>query len=128
DAILRTSYGVRFLERAYDMFTCFQLRQNASSCCWTSCRAVVFARKSYVAGKRKPSGFVHRRGVKQGTTTTRVARSYCRSPSATGLPFFRSAMPATTRTRRAICARVKPSGKMIRNGFGGGGRTVVVGA
>ena len=46
---------------------------------------VVFARKSYVAGKRKPSRFVRRRGAKQGTTAVRDARRYGRAASATGL-------------------------------------------
>ncbi len=43
--------------------------------------------------------------------------------SFTGLWLFRWAMRATSRTRTAICARVKPSGNTIRNGFGAIGTT-----
>ena len=46
DAIVRTSYGVRFFDRAYERFTVFQFMQNALTCCATSCFDVVFARKS----------------------------------------------------------------------------------
>src|SRR5262245_58880602 len=126
DAIVSTSYGVRFFERAYDMFTVFQLAQNAFTCCATSFFDVVFARKSYVAGNRNPSTFARLCGAKQGTTSDVVARTYDARASTTGLPRFRSAIFVTAATRSAIVLRVKPSGKTIRNGFGGGGGAVVV--
>ena len=47
-----------------------------------------------------------------GTPPRRGARGRCRSCSA---------IFATAFTRSAICSRVNPSGKTIRNGFGGGG-------
>ena len=55
DAMIRTSYGVRFLLFAYARFTWFQFLQNVSSWSAASWRDVVVARKSYVAGKRNPS-------------------------------------------------------------------------
>src|SRR5689334_1619610 len=127
DAIVRTSYGVRFFDRAYDMLTDFQFWQNAFTCSVTSCLDVVFARKSYVAGKRNPSTFGCLCGAKHGMTSDLVATTYDARASATGLPFFRSAIFATAATRSAIVLRVKPSGKTIRKGFGGGGSAVVVG-
>src|SRR5690349_12071450 len=119
DAIVRTSYGVRFFERAYDMFTVFQLTQKAFTCCATSCFEVVFARKSYVAGKRNPSTFLCVCGVKHGTTSDVVARRYGARARTTGLPRLCSAILATAATRSAIVLLVKPSGKTIRNGLGG---------
>ena len=122
DAIVRTSYGVRFFDRAYDMFTDFQFVQNAFTCCATSCFDVVFARKSYVAGKRKPSTFACLCGVKHGIASDFVARTYGARASATGLPCAcarRSSRPP--RRGRPSWLRVKPSGKTMRNGFGGGG-------
>ena len=50
-----TSNGVRCFERAYARSSFFQLRWKAWSCAPTSCFDVVLRRKSYVAGKRKPS-------------------------------------------------------------------------
>ncbi len=55
DAIFSTSYGVRFFERAYERSTFDHSTWNACSCAWTSCRDVVFFRKSYSAGNRNPS-------------------------------------------------------------------------
>ena len=36
EAMVSTSYGVRFFERAYLMLTLSQFRQNAASCAFTS--------------------------------------------------------------------------------------------
>src|SRR3954452_8453169 len=129
DAIFSTSYGVRFLPRAYERSTWRQFSQNVSTWSLTSCRDVVVPRKSYVAGNRNPSTCRCACGVKQGTVSFCVATAYCLRLTATGLCFLRFAIFATTATRSAICARVKPSGKITRNGFGGGGgSTVVAGA
>src|SRR5215204_7621203 len=57
EAMIRTSYAVRFFARAARRLSCDQLRRNAVSCLFTSCRVVVFAVNSYVAGNRKPSRF-----------------------------------------------------------------------
>src|SRR6476469_2984420 len=76
DAIVSTSYGVRFFERAYDMFTDFQFAQNAFTCCATSCFDVIFPSNGYVAGKRNPSTFGCLCGAKQGITSDFVAARY----------------------------------------------------
>src|SRR6187399_2671942 len=55
DAMISTSYGVRFFDFAYETPTWFQFSWNAASCCFTSCFDVVRCSKSYVEGKRKPS-------------------------------------------------------------------------
>src|SRR5438874_1003520 len=47
DAMIKTSYGVRFLERAYLRSTRRQFSQNVVSCSCTSSRFVVFAKNSY---------------------------------------------------------------------------------
>ena len=57
------------------MFTVFQFVQNAFTCCATSCFDVVFARKSYVAGKRNPSTFARLCGAKHGIDSVFVART-----------------------------------------------------
>ena len=46
DAMIRTSYGVRFLLFAYAKSTWFHSRQNVESWSWTSCCDVVEATKS----------------------------------------------------------------------------------
>src|SRR3954451_14054128 len=104
DAIIRTSYGVRFLLFAYARFTWFQFLQNVSS--WSAARSrdFVVARKSYVAGKRNPSRFARDGGVKQGTLARRVASAYVRELSATAWCFLRAAIFATAPTRSIICA------------------------
>src|SRR4029434_514495 len=55
DAMISTSYGVRVFDRAYFRLTLLPFLRKASSWLFTSCAAVVWRRKSYVAGKRKPS-------------------------------------------------------------------------
>ena len=57
DAMISTSYGVRFFDFAYERSTLAQFSWNASSCRFTSWREVVFCTKSYVDGKRKPSSW-----------------------------------------------------------------------
>src|SRR3954468_20159933 len=121
DAMISTSYGVRFFFRAYARSTDRQFVQNARSCSTASCLPFVVARKSYVAGKRKPSRFFAFLGVKHGSVAVRVAAAYFFPFSTTGLCRLRFAIFATTSTRWIICALVKPSGKITRNGFGGGG-------
>ena len=46
DAMISTSYGVSFFERAYARFTFAQLRQNVATCCCTSERDDVVRKKS----------------------------------------------------------------------------------
>src|SRR4051794_32028510 len=104
----------------------FQLRQKAASCADTSCFPVVMRRKSYVAGKRKPSRFARLVRSKQRTTALLLAARYAVSSRRTGLWRSRTAIFATAFTRTPICRRVNPSGNTIRNGFGGGGAAVVV--
>ena len=118
---MRTSYGVRFFERAYARLSLPQFAQNAASWSCASRNDVVVRRKSYVAGNRNPSSFMRDVWPKQGTTARRVAITYPARSSATGLWRLRSAIFATAATRSAISARVNPSGKTTRNGFGGGG-------
>src|SRR5205809_2566148 len=103
------------------MFTELQLRQNAESCAVTSCFAVVRRRKSYVAGKRNPSRFLRRVRSKHRTVAFLLEARYPVSFRRTDLCRSRAAIFATAFTRAAISSRVKPSGKTIRNGFGGGG-------
>ena len=55
EAMISTSYGVRFLASAYDRSTCCHARSKASSWRLISCRDVVFDSNWYEAGKRKPS-------------------------------------------------------------------------
>src|SRR4051812_7065217 len=99
DAMIRTSYGVRFLLFAYARFTWFQFLQNVSSWSAASWREVVVARKSYVAGNRKPSRLFRCGGEKQGTFARRVDCAYVRAFRATGRRFLRAAILATARTR-----------------------------
>src|SRR5579885_893702 len=126
DAILRTSYGERFLLRAYDMSTFFQFWQNAVSCAWTSCFDGSLAMKKYVDGNRKPSGFFCNAGVKHGTRRCLVAAKYAREASLTVLSWCSAfAILATAPTCETIWVRVKPSGKMILYSWGGGGGAIV---
>ena len=74
EAIVSTSYGVRFFSCAYRRLTVLHCSQNVCSWSATSRLDVVLARNSYVAGKRKPSRFARLRGTKQETTPVRVAR------------------------------------------------------
>src|SRR5215211_5402182 len=124
--MINTSYGVRFFDFAYARSSFFHARLNATSCLFTSCFVVVLGRNSYVAGKRKPSS---ERGSlspanSPGRRDRRVRRTYCAALSFV-FTFRRSRAISFTATRRsAICAIVKPSGKMILSGFGGGGAVV----
>src|ERR671935_22491 len=101
----------------------FHARLNATSCAATSCFEVVLPRNSYVAGKRKPSSERRRPSPanRPGNADEAVAARYvfalrrgctCRS---------RNAIWSTFVIRSAISRRVKPSGKTMRKGFGGGG-------
>src|ERR671937_2941002 len=76
DAIVSTSYGVRFFERAYSRSTLLQFSQNAASWSSTSCDEVVCGKNSYVAGNRKPSILWTRVWKQGGTRGVRVAASY----------------------------------------------------
>src|ERR1043166_5719824 len=83
--MIRTSYGVRFFERAYARFSCDQLCWKACSCRFASWAEVVRTVKSYVAGKRKPSsGCLPKPGMKRGRL---VAARYVFEAS---FGFFRS--------------------------------------
>ena len=105
DAIVSTSYGVRFLRlRVREVDLASSSRRTPRAGRPTSCVDVVFARKSYVAGKRKPSRFVRRRGVKHGTTAASASHAcrYGRWRARPALPRLRSAILATALTRSAI--------------------------
>ena len=114
DAIVSTSYGVRFLLRAYERFSLLHFDVNSPSWSCTSWADVDLRSKLYVSGKRKPSS---------GSFLLPEAGDHLaasRSPRGTPFPeslTFRcdscSAIFATAVTRAAICARVKPSGKTI---------------
>jgi hypothetical protein len=118
DAMMRTSYGVRFLERAYPRSSFCQFSQNASSCSPTSCADVVCRKNSYVAGKRKPSIVCTRVWKHGGTRGFRVAARYVGCESRGRAWRSRCAIFATAATRPAMSVRVKPSGKTMRSGFG----------
>ena len=89
---------------------------------------VVPRRKSYVAGKRKPSS--ERRLPSPanfpGSVDVAVAARYAFAERRGWTCRSRKAIAFTFGIRSAISRRVKPSGKTIRNGFGGGGATAVV--
>ena len=55
EAIVSTSYGVRFLLRANERSSELHLEANSASCSPMSCADVDVRSKSYVSGKRKPS-------------------------------------------------------------------------
>src|SRR4051794_4659839 len=101
DAIFRTSYGVRFLLRAYDMSMFRQFVSNVWSCSFTRNGEVDFRSKLYVFGKRKPS---------VGSLFAPKPRITC-GPDAARYPFSEtltlrwlscSAIFATAPTRAAI--------------------------
>src|SRR5919199_4737361 len=110
------------------MSTPFHARRNAVSCEATSCFVVVRRRKSYVAGKRKPSS--ERRlpspANLPGSAEDAVSARYAFADRRGWTRRLWKAIASTFVIRSAISRRVKPSGKMIRNGFGGGGATAVV--
>src|ERR687883_1150519 len=112
------------------MSTPFHARRKATSCAAASCFEVVRRRKSYVAGKRKPSS--ERRlpspANLPGSAEEAVAARYAFSRRRGCTCRSRNAIASTFVIRSAISRRVKPSGKTIRNGFGGGGATLVVAA
>src|SRR5919206_4948840 len=105
------------------MSTPFQARRKAASCAATSCFDLVLRRKSYVAGKRKPSS--ERRlpspAKRPGYADDAVAARYVLAASRGCTCRSWNAIWSTFVIRSAISCRVKPSGKTIRNGFGGGG-------
>src|SRR5436190_2019622 len=115
DAIVSTSYGVRFLLRAYERFSRLHFEVNSPSWLRTSCADVDLRSKSYVSGKRKPSSgsfLLPKPGTVRGLP---VAAEY---PSPETLTFrcaSCSAIFATAVTRATIWARVNPSGKRMRN-------------
>ena len=85
-------------------------------------RDVVPRRKSYVAGKRKPSRFVCAPRPKHGTTALRDAARYAGRVEPHALvALLLGDLGDRLRRARPSARRVKPSGKTIRNGFGGGG-------
>src|SRR5919202_5646109 len=110
------------------MSTPFQARRKATSCAAASCFEVVRRRKSYVAGKRKPSS--ERRlpspANVPGSAEDAVAARYAFADRRGWTRRLWKAIASTFVIRSAISRRVKPSGKMIRNGFGGGGAAAVV--
>jgi hypothetical protein len=90
---------------------------------FTSCRVVVFAVNSYVAGNRKPSKFGGLPSVRNwgGTLDEPAVSARYRDGESLGSTFrLASAILLTSPIRVAICSRVKPSGKMIRSVFGSG--------
>src|ERR687884_394980 len=78
DAMISTSYGVRFFDRAYARFSFDQLSQKATTWSFARSKDVVVRRKSYVAGNRKPSRFVRGFRPKHGTAARAVAITYAR--------------------------------------------------
>src|SRR5689334_3866643 len=115
DASLRTSYGVRFLLRAYDMSIFLHSFWKVCSWFFTRSAEVDLRSKLYVFGKRKPSvGSLV--APKPGITCGRLAERYAFAESLTFRPWISlSAIFATAFARAAICARVKPSGKTTWN-------------
>src|SRR5215207_8901015 len=119
--MIRTSYALRFFARAARRLSCDQLRRNAVSCLFTSCRVVVFAVNSYVAGNRKPSRFGGLPSVRNwgGTLDEPAVKARYREGESLGSTFrLASAILLTSPIRVAICSRVNPSGKMMRSVFG----------
>src|ERR671938_341354 len=110
------------------MSTPFHARRNAVSWAVTSCFDVVRRRKSYVAGNRKPSSERRLRSPANlpGSTDDAVAARYAFSRRRGCTWRLWNAIASTFVIRSAISRRVNPSGKTIRNGFGGGGATLVV--
>ena len=127
DAIVSTSYGVRFFERAYERFTRAPLALER-----LQLRADELPRgrvlQEVVRGReqealelpllRAEAGDAPRPAHARGTSSRR-------SSDGRGARETRSSPPPARAA--AICARVKPSGKTTRNGFGGGGAVVVTG-
>ena len=73
-------------------------------------------------GRGTPRGSSARRGRKHGIDARRESRQVRGRVQLDGLVALPRARSRRRRcTRTAICARVKPSGKTIRNGFGGDG-------
>src|SRR5918911_4931447 len=105
------------------MSTPFQARRKATSCEATSCFEVVLPRKSYVAGKRKPSSERRRPSPanRPGNADEEVRARYALAASRGCTCRSRNAIWSTFVIRSAISRRVKPSGKTMRKGFGGGG-------
>src|SRR5947207_4044487 len=83
EAILRTSYAVRFLLRAYRMLTFRHSVRNSESCSLTRYFDVDLRSKLYVFGKRKPSicSFFD---PKPGIVCGKLAERYVRARSLTG--------------------------------------------
>src|SRR5690348_48651 len=113
--MVSTSYGVRFLLRAYERSTVFHFPANSCSCSFTSWADVEVRSKLYVSGKRKPSraSFLGPKpGIARGLA---VAARYAVRESLTLRRDSRVAIFATTCTRAAMARRVNPSGKTILN-------------
>src|SRR6478752_9480819 len=115
DAIVSTSYGVRFLLRAYERFKPLHFDVNSPTWSCTSWADVDLRSKLYVSGKRKPSSgsfLLPKPGTVRGFE---VAAAYPLPETLTFRCDSCSAIFATAVTRAAICARVNPSGKTTRN-------------
>src|SRR6187551_3535728 len=104
--MVRTSYGVRFLDSAYLRSIWLQLRSNASSWSPTSSFDVVSSVKSYVAGKRKPSRLGTFFGKSGGGAVVSVTFRYSRSERLGVIWRFSSAILFTAVMRLAISTRV----------------------
>ena len=122
DAMMRTSYGVRFFESAYSRSTSDHACSNASSWSSTSSCEVVSSVKSYVAGKEEALE-VRRVVVLElrghvlhvlGGGEVGLGPQRRRDPALLLGDLVHGGDPA------AISFRVKPSGKTMRRiGFGG---------
>src|SRR3954467_1219122 len=115
DAIVSTSYGVRFLLRAYERSSRLQFEVNSASWYRTSWAEVDLRSKSYVSGKRKPSSgsfLPPKPGTFRGFA---VAAAYPLPETLTFRCDSCSAIFATALSRPTICARVNPSGNRTRN-------------
>ena len=104
-----------------------EVRPGSSSCRTSRAGRLRAAATSSSRGSRRspgrgtPRGSRVSGGVKHGILARRVARAYVRRVERDRpCRFLRRRSSRPTPTRSAICARVKPSGKMMRNGFGGG--------
>ena len=96
------------------------LTERASSWSRTSWRVVVDVQEVVGRGEQEPLEIPLRTGAEARDRAHAGSRADTRPTfSLTGLWLLRRAIAATSCTRTAICARVKPSGKTIRNGFGG---------
>ena len=109
DAMISTSYGVRFFDRASLMSTVARFISYA--CTWRSTRnaTVVSRPMPYVAGNRNPSSEVA------------AVRPASRAPSGPGLVRSRYSCPdklVFSSSSRAMSSRRRPSGKVSGVGAG----------